>query len=134
MKLSEHFTLAELTATSHKVDNTPTPYITENLRRLCVNVLEPTRVMLNKPIIITSGYRCRVLNNKVGGATNSYHLKGLAADIRIENDQHANKLLDIFALNAHVDLALYEHTKTGKWVHVQTSDKPRNIINRNYTP
>ena len=83
-------------------------------------------------MIITSGYRCRAVNNKVGGASNSYHLKGLAADIRVRNDAYAKKLLDIFALNDHVDVALYEHSQTAKWIHVQTSDKPRHIINRDF--
>lgn len=135
MKLTEHFTLEELTrSTSYpNIANSPTPYIQANLTQLCKNVLEPTRVMMGEPLIITSGYRCRTLNAKVGGATNSYHLKGWAADIHVRSDQMAQTMLDIFALNVNVDVALYEHSKTAKWVHVQTSDKPRRIINRNYS-
>lgn len=132
MKLSEHFTLAEMCATSTGLPNNPTPAVQANLTKLCRNVLEPTRIMTGEPLIITSGYRSRAVNIKVGGATNSYHLTGLAADIRVRSEQYAQTLLDIFALNTHVDLALYEHSKTAKWIHVQTSDKPRHIINRNF--
>lgn len=134
MKLTDHFTLEEMIASaSHpEINNKPTPYIQANLLRLCRNVLEPTRIMTGEPLVITSGYRCRTLNTKVGGASNSYHLQGLAADIRVRSDEYAETLLDIFALNANVDLALFEHSKTARWIHVQTSDKPRRIINRNY--
>jgi uncharacterized protein YcbK (DUF882 family) len=42
------------------------------------------REMIGKPIYITSGYRCAEYNQKVGGIKSSYHLLGLAADIKIE--------------------------------------------------
>jgi len=37
----------------------------------------------NKSITITSGYRCATHNKNVGGATNSQHLYGKAADIKV---------------------------------------------------
>jgi uncharacterized protein YcbK (DUF882 family) len=42
------------------------------------------REMVGRPIYITSGYRCAEYNQKVGGIKSSYHLLGLAADIKIE--------------------------------------------------
>ena len=39
-----------------------------------------------KPIIVTSGFRCDKLNKAVGGAKNSQHTKGEAADIRSVSD------------------------------------------------
>lgn len=51
----------------------------ENLRKLAQK-LEKVREQLGKPIIITSGYRTVMHNKKIGGARNSYHLKGMAAD------------------------------------------------------
>ena len=42
------------------------------------------RKIIGKPIHITSGYRCLAYNRKVGGAANSYHLIGLAADIQVK--------------------------------------------------
>ena len=46
-----------------------------------VALLQQIRNHFKKPIIITSGYRCAAHNKEVGGATNSYHTKGQAADI-----------------------------------------------------
>ena len=63
-----HFALLEFTesATARKygIDNTPTPEIVENIRSLCVNTLEPLREELGQPVIITSGYRCKALNER----------------------------------------------------------------------
>ena len=49
-----------------------------------IEVLEKIRSNFNKPVIINSGYRTPWYNLKVGGAENSYHCKGMAADIRIK--------------------------------------------------
>ena len=85
MQLTEHFTLEEMTrssaATRKSIDNTPTPEITENLRLLCEKVLEPLRSSSENAIRVTSGYRCEKLNKLIGGAKNSHHVKGMAADI-----------------------------------------------------
>ena len=99
-KLSEHFTLGELTKTSHKgVYNIPSHEAIENLKRLCT-WLEALRERYNgirnacisssaitnhaeHPIVINSGYRSPQLNRKVGGAANSNHLTGCAVDIRV---------------------------------------------------
>lgn len=55
--------------------------IVDNLRFLCEALLQPLRYDLGREIIVTSGYRCSALNSLVGGAPNSLHIKGLAADI-----------------------------------------------------
>lgn len=46
--------------------------------------LQKLRDILNKPVIITSGYRNQEHNRRVGGAPNSYHLRGMAADITVQ--------------------------------------------------
>lgn len=48
-----------------------------------VYLLEDLRVFYGSPITIVSGYRTPEHNEKVGGASNSYHMKGMAADIRV---------------------------------------------------
>lgn len=85
MQLSEHFELAEFlvseTAARRGIANEPTPQIIDNLRRLCQLVLEPLRVKLARPVVITSGYRSLALNRAVGGSPTSHHMQGRAADI-----------------------------------------------------
>lgn len=49
-----------------------------------VNALQELRDMLNKPIILNCGYRCLKHNIEVGSENTSQHVKGKAADIRVE--------------------------------------------------
>lgn len=81
-----YFTLKEMTESSTakvcKIDNEPKEeYIKENLKKV-MYILDLTRVYIGKPIHINSGYRCKKLNEMVGGVSNSMHTKGLAADFR----------------------------------------------------
>ena len=55
------------------------------LHPLLLEKLEKLRKIMERPIHITSGYRCFAYNRKVGGVANSYHLIGLAADIRVKD-------------------------------------------------
>ena len=96
-KLSEHFTLGEMTASSHKeVYNIPSHEAIANLKRLCT-WLEVLRERASPdpskgrgvPIIINSGYRSPQLNRKIGGAANSNHLTGCAVDIRTSGMEQA---------------------------------------------
>lgn len=86
MNLSPHFTIAELTFSETAVragrEIVPDEKQLENLRHLCVNVLEPLREDLGVPIVVTSGLRPEWLNIIVGGSKTSDHMSGLAADIR----------------------------------------------------
>ena len=91
MKLSPHFSLSEFessaTATAKGIDNTlkhsdvDHSRIIDNLRSLCLEVLEPLRRHLDRPVVISSGYRCKKLNQLVGGVRTSQHMTGEAADI-----------------------------------------------------
>ena len=85
MQLSEHFELAEFlvseTAARRGIANEPTPEIIENLRRLCQLVLEPLRVKLARPVVITSGSRSPALTRALGGSPTSHHMQGRAADL-----------------------------------------------------
>ena len=47
--------------------------------------LNHLRMVINRPIYINSGYRCKEENHKVGGAPGSYHLLGMAADIHVKD-------------------------------------------------
>lgn len=84
MNLSPHFTLAELTITDHRqFDNTPTQIEISNLQKLA-QFLEIVKATLGgKPVIITSGYRSKAVNDAVGSKDSSHHRLGLAADFRV---------------------------------------------------
>ena len=96
-KITEHFSLEELTDTSHReFDNTPTERekciidgkevfvnAVANLPRLA-NFLEQIKVILGgKPIMINSGFRSELVNDSVGSSNKSDHRRGCAADIRV---------------------------------------------------
>ena len=132
IKLSPHFSLFEMTATSRKVENTPTVEAIVNLCRLCNEVLEPARKIYGRPIIVTSGYRCPKLNNLVGGVKTSRHLTGQAADLRIESKELGRKLFDALKTQPGIDELLFEHKGNASWIHVAWSENPRHKINYNY--
>src|ERR1051325_8425715 len=84
MQLTEHFSLEELIASEvaarKGIDNTPPDDIVAKLRVLAAG-LERVRAVRDGPIHVTSGYRCLALNTAIGGAHDSMHIQGLAADI-----------------------------------------------------
>lgn len=128
MNLSEHFTLEELVAsqlaTRQRIDNRPAPVIIENLRRVAA-MLEHIRDLVDKPVMVSSGYRSPVLNKAVGGATSSAHLLGLAADITVPGMTARALALRIRDSGIVLDQLIYE----GTWVHVGLAeDNPRRQV------
>ena len=123
MKLTEHFTLEELTrsdyANEHGLNNTASEYVEKNLMMLCVLILEPLRMALNRAVIINSGYRSKEVNAGVGGVPSSHHLLGLAADIHFHSETELKEMLSELKRNRNLDLALVERSKNAKWLHVQ---------------
>ena len=86
--LSPHFTLREFvvsqTAKEHGIVNVPSEQEIENLRALCVHTLEPIREALGMPIVVTSGYRTKALNDKLAHSSKcSQHMQGQAADFYV---------------------------------------------------
>ena len=86
---ASYFKIEELTysatAQARHIENVPSAEAVRNLELLTENVLDPIREAWDGPIIVNSGYRCPELNRAVGGAQYSYHMKGMAADIRPKN-------------------------------------------------
>jgi uncharacterized protein YcbK (DUF882 family) len=77
------------------------------LHPLLLKKLVEFRAIIKKPIYITSGYRCAEYNQKVGGIKSSYHLLGLAADIKIEGVS-ALDLLEYAEILNFAGIGLYE--------------------------
>lgn len=137
---SEYFTLDEFTqsATARRcgINNTPSPAIVANLQYGVSMILEPLRRYMQEPIIITSGYRCRELNEVVRGVPNSWHCLGNAADIHVSGKEDAAKKFAFLKNCASVDTVLFEHSGNSQWIHVQwdVSKTPRHRADFNYIP
>ena len=154
MKLSEHFTLGELTKTSYKTEdeNIPSRVAIENLKNLCENWLEDLRYSYNilykstvaepaealgpsEGIIINSGYRSPEVNKRAGGSATSNHLTGCAVDIRVAGFEqairYASILLDISdGTKRDYDELYIERNSAGRyWIHfaVRPKDNRRKV-------
>ena len=136
MKLSEHFSLGEVTKTSIKTEdgNIPSRVAIENLRNLCENWLEDLRYSYNTlydkgGIIINSGYRSPEVNRLAGGSPTSNHLTGCAVDIRVTGFEqairYASILLDISdGTKRDYDELFIEKSSSGKhWIHFAVRPK-----------
>lgn len=135
-QLSKNFTLKEmcasLTAELYNIKNEPTQKDIDNLTRLCQNVLQQARDDFGKPIHVNSGFRCKELNEKVGGKKNSYHLKGQAADLHVDNEKEGFFLSALLLRSKYTDLVLLEKRKGRYWIHVQWSMAPRHKFSQDY--
>ena len=128
MKLSEHFSLAELCKTRTGIENVPNQEQVNNLKRLC-GWLEQLRRRWNNlygegddPIIINSGFRSPEVNKAVGGVPTSNHLTGCAVDIRCIGMEQALRyaaiLLDISDMSREdFDELLIEQKRSVIWIH-----------------
>jgi len=125
MKLSANFQLSELVksqvADRKGIPNNPSPSHIDNLKSLCLNVLQPIRSHFDEPVIISSGYRSAELCIAIGSKPTSQHSEGKAADIEIVNVD--NKELAMWIKNnLEFDQLILEFYKEGEpdsgWVHV----------------
>lgn len=133
-----YFTIDELTksCTAERlgIENTPSEEVLFNLEQLVKNVLDPLRQKADKPILVCSGYRCVELNKAVGGAVNSQHMKGQAADIKCwGNSVILNKMLACILVSENIpfdQLILERVDEMGypQWLHVSYSPNPRREI------
>lgn len=87
-QLSPHFQLREFTesatACKHGIQNVPPQEAVQNLKALCNGTLEPLRKDLGLPVVITSGYRTKALNNMLAHSSErSQHMQGQAADFYV---------------------------------------------------
>lgn len=121
---SEHFTLEELcrsqVAVCLGIDNEPKREdIIANLKRLAFHTLEAVRILNdNKPITITSGYRCKALNRAVGGVATSQHQNGCAADFVVGSAAENRILFNKIKSSSSVPFdQLILEPKAG-WIHI----------------
>lgn len=132
MKLN--FTLKELCASTTAkrlgINNAPDIAVCDNLMLLIVNVLQPLRDAIKKPVIVSSGYRCARLNSYIGGASNSQHVIGQAADIAVTG----MTIKALFDFIRKSDIIYDQLIEEGTWIHISYNkdfNRKENLIYRN---
>ena len=121
--MTPHFSLAELTATSHRqFDNTPNEEETANLQKLA-EFLEQVKTALDgKPIMINSAFRSKQVNDSVGSKDTSQHRIGCAADFKVPGMTPDAVVRTIIAAGLPYDQIIREFDA---WTHISISDTPR---------
>lgn len=136
----KYFTLEEFyrsaTASKFGIINKPLAKkdideVEKNLNLLCDNILDPLREKMDAPIYVISGYRCMEMNRRLGGAKNSQHLVGKAADITMNTFPKNLLLADtLLSFELPFDQLILERTDANtfhySWLHVSfDKDKDR---------
>jgi zinc D-Ala-D-Ala carboxypeptidase len=127
--MTPHFTLAELTATSHRqFDNTPNETELANLQKLA-EFLEQVKTLLDgKPIMINSAFRSKQVNDSVGSKDTSQHRLGYAADFKVPGMTPDQVVRALVASDLPFDQVIREFSDPvagGGWTHVSISPSPR---------
>lgn len=125
MRLSEHFSLDEMIfsdyASRNRLQNIPSPQVTENLRTLC-ETLEKVRSLLGQPMTINSGYRGTELNRALKGAPTSAHLSGFAADFTCR--KFGSPVAIVKAIKDS-GIKYDQLIEEGTWVHISVDPRMR---------
>ena len=129
MNLTKNFSLLELTksqtAERKGIDNTPSPEHQENLKSLCMAILQPVRDHFSKVVTISSGYRSPELCTAIGSKITSQHAKGQAADFEIFGVSN-KALADYIDSELHYDQLILEYWNESDpnsgWVHCSFSE------------
>ena len=98
--MAKYFTSAEF-ACKH-CNQLPSGGMHEGL----IRVLDQLREQLGESLIVSSGYRCPTHNRNIGGASQSYHMKGIAADVYIHSDRYSPHRIAKMALECGSDTAV----------------------------
>lgn len=137
LRMPPNFTRAEFErsqiAQRFGIDNTVPSGLIDNMVRIAWG-LQQLRDKLSwvygrdVPVHITSGYRSPLVNRKVGGSRTSYHMRALAADIRVDNwtSHDLAKFIEEHLMNDSVPEAFRFDTvinEFGRWVHVNVADE-----------
>jgi zinc D-Ala-D-Ala carboxypeptidase len=135
MKLTPHFTLAELVASSTaarlRLDNTPPASVMPALQSTA-EMLERIRATIGVQVIVTSGYRSPALNRAVGGVSSSDHTWGQAADFVAPGYGSPYLIASLLAplvSTLGIEQLILEGIKGKRWIHVSTR-KPTKPVNR----
>ena len=131
MKLTANITLDELTksqvAERKGINNNPNPKQIENLKSLATNILQPVRSHFDKPLIISSGFRCAELCIAIGSSVNSQHVaddNAAAADFEItgvDNRELAKWIRSELEFDQFILEFYRDNEPTSGWIHCSYS-------------
>ena len=115
------FTMSELLkseiAEKYNISNIPDKQSLDNMLTLIIECLQPIRNFIDKPMIISSGYRSPRLNGHplINGAQNSQHVTGQAVDFTIKGMTPKQIIEMIKRSGVEYDQVINEHNI---WVHI----------------
>jgi len=122
VKLTEHFSLEELTHTDHReYDNTPNDAELENLKRLAEFLEEVKKTLGGRPIMVNSAFRSKQVNDAVGSKDSSQHRIGCAVDIRVPELTPNDVVKSVIASNLGYDQVIREFDR---WTHISIPNTP----------
>jgi zinc D-Ala-D-Ala carboxypeptidase len=129
MKLSENFTLDELTKSQEAIRlgivNEPNDEHITNLILLCKNILQPIRNHFNKVVSVSSGYRSAELCERIGSSSKSQHTRGEAADFEVFGLSNKD-VSDWIVQNLDYDQCILEfwspNDPNSGWIHCSYND------------
>lgn len=130
MNIGKYTTLEKLTksqsAERHGIENQPDAIQLANLRELIEKVYDPLCDHFQRAIPISSGFRSKVLNSIIGGATNSQHATGEAIDLDCDGDGTPTTNSMVFhwlLVNVEFCQLIWEYgdERNPAWVHVSFS-------------
>lgn len=115
----EEFTRSAM-AQAHGVANIPSREHERNIEEMVRELLDPLREMWGSPLRVTSGYRCPELNMLVGGAADSMHMSGKAADITAGSRSANSSLMDMI-LGSGLEFDQLIEENDFSWLHISYS-------------
>ena len=121
----KYFSIEELTSSAtalrEGIDNRPSKCAYHLLHVLVDQLLDPIREAWGEPIVVSSGYRCKELNELVGGAKHSHHIIGCAADIIAGNRADHRKLFRLIQQmqqEGRIRFTQLIWEGDGRWIHI----------------
>lgn len=125
MNLTPHFTLDELTASEaaerNGWDNTPNEQELDNLKRLAAFLEEVKTALGGRPVMVSSGFRCKQVNDSVGSKDTSQHRIGCAVDFRVPQLTPDQVVRAIIAAGLPYDQVIREFDR---WTHISIPNTP----------
>lgn len=121
-RLTDHFTLEELTVTNTGIDNTPTAIHRAQLEITAMQMEKVRSALGNRPIKVTSGYRNPKVNKAVGGVPTSAHAKAYAVDFHVPG------------LTLDQIMAAISHKFSGVLFDQLIKETSRNVVHISFDP